>query len=86
IVDLSRNFGHHKAMMTGLRIAKGERIFLIDCDLEEAPELLGIFNEKFNNEIPSAGARGIFWLQAKNELEPFGLLLHLQTGVWDFMR
>lgn len=50
VVDLSRNFGHHKAMMTGLRIAKGERIFLIDCDLEENPKLLGVFNEKFSNE------------------------------------
>jgi putative glycosyltransferase len=43
VVDLSRNFGHHKAMMTGLMHAKGELIFLIDCDLEEKPELL----EKF---------------------------------------
>ena len=40
IVDLSRNFGHHKAIMTGLNYAKGDYIFLIDCDLEEAPELL----------------------------------------------
>lgn len=44
IVDLSRNFGHHKAMMTGLAQAKGERVFLIDCDLEEAPEWLGEFS------------------------------------------
>jgi putative glycosyltransferase len=29
VIDLSRNFGHHKAMMTGLAHAKGERIFLI---------------------------------------------------------
>lgn len=43
VVDLSRNFGHHKAMMTGLSYASGERVFLIDCDLEEEPELLGDF-------------------------------------------
>ena len=35
VVDLSRNFGHHKAMMTGLSYARGENIFLIDSDLEE---------------------------------------------------
>lgn len=35
VVDLSRNFGHHKAMMTGLMQAKGKLVFLIDCDLEE---------------------------------------------------
>lgn len=40
VVDLSRNFGHHKAMMTGLAHARGERVFLIDSDLEEAPEWL----------------------------------------------
>jgi putative glycosyltransferase len=43
VVDLSRNFGHHKAMMTGLKHARGELVFLIDCDLEEPPELLETF-------------------------------------------
>lgn len=40
VVDLSRNFGHHKAMMTGLAQATGANIFLIDSDLEEEPEWL----------------------------------------------
>ena len=43
VVDLSRNFGHHKAMMTGLAHATGDLVFLIDCDLEEEPELLTSF-------------------------------------------
>lgn len=43
VVDLSRNFGHHKAMMTGLAQARGERIFLVDSDLEEEPEYLLAF-------------------------------------------
>jgi putative glycosyltransferase len=43
VVDLSRNFGHHKAMMTGLAHARGEQVFLIDSDLEEEPEWLGAF-------------------------------------------
>jgi putative glycosyltransferase len=46
VVDLSRNFGHHKAMMTGLAHARGDRVFLIDCDLEEEPELLTRFHER----------------------------------------
>jgi len=45
VVDLSRNFGHHKAMMTGLSYARGEHIFLIDSDLEEEPEWLFNFHE-----------------------------------------
>lgn len=40
VIDLSRNFGHHKAIMTGLMHTSGERVFLIDCDLEEPPEVL----------------------------------------------
>jgi putative glycosyltransferase len=40
VVDLSRNFGHHKAAMTGLAYAEGDWVFLIDVDLEEEPELL----------------------------------------------
>ena len=46
IVELSRNFGHHKAMMTGLEHATGELVLLIDVDLEEPPELLQPFHEK----------------------------------------
>jgi len=43
VIELSRNYGHHKAMMTGLEHAQGEHVFLIDVDLEEPPELLGRF-------------------------------------------
>ena len=43
VIDLSRNFGHHKAAMTGLSYAKGEYIFMIDIDLEEDPELINRF-------------------------------------------
>lgn len=44
VVDLSRNFGHHKAMMTGLAHARGDRVFLVDVDLEEEPEYLLAFD------------------------------------------
>lgn len=43
VVDLSRNFGHHRAMMIGLQCTRGSLVFLIDLDLEEPPELLGEF-------------------------------------------
>jgi putative glycosyltransferase len=43
VVDLSRNFGHHRAILTGLAYASKELIFLIDCDLEEPPEALERF-------------------------------------------
>jgi putative glycosyltransferase len=49
VVELSRNFGHHKALMAGLDHAKGELCFLIDSDLEEDPALLGAFLEKMQS-------------------------------------
>lgn len=44
VVDLSRNFGHHKAMMTGLAHTAGDLVYLIDSDLEESPEWLQAFD------------------------------------------
>jgi len=40
VLGLSRNFGHHKAMMAGLRYARGSLVFLIDVDLDVGPECL----------------------------------------------
>ena len=50
VIDLSRNFGHHKAMMTGLAHAKGMQVFLLDSDLEEQPEWLAGFTEQMENQ------------------------------------
>jgi len=50
ILELSRNFGHHKAIMTGLSNTQGDYIFLIDCDLEERPELLESFWQFLQND------------------------------------
>ncbi|MCM8614005.1 glycosyltransferase family 2 protein [Accumulibacter sp.] len=46
VVDLSRNFGHHHAMQAGLRQARGDLVFLIDCDLEVSPLSLCSFHDK----------------------------------------
>jgi putative glycosyltransferase len=49
VIELSRNFGHHKALMTGLQHSHGDYCFLIDSDLEEAPELLAEFWVKLHD-------------------------------------
>jgi putative glycosyltransferase len=63
IIDLSRNFGHHKAMMTGLMHARGQMVFLIDSDLEEDPELLETFHEK----LLATRADVVFGVQRKRK-------------------
>jgi len=39
-VNLSRNHGHQLALTAGLSICRGERILIIDADLQDPPELL----------------------------------------------
>lgn len=40
-VRLYRNHGHQLAVTAGLAVASGERVLLIDADLQDPPELLG---------------------------------------------
>src|SRR5262249_8597435 len=49
VVELARNFGHHKALMTGLDHAQGDLCFLIDGDLEENPAVLREFFDKMQS-------------------------------------
>lgn len=51
VVELSKNFGHHRAMMTGLEYSSGDYVFLIDCDLEEKPESLIQFWSEMQTDI-----------------------------------
>ncbi len=55
LIELSRNFGHHKAILTGLEYASGEFIFLNDCDLEVKPEYLldfyTVMQDGLNNDV-----------------------------------
>jgi len=50
IIELSRNFGQHQAGMVGLQHSQGDCVFLLDSDLEEAPELLQDFWDKLYQE------------------------------------
>jgi len=59
VVDLSRNFGHHKALMTGLACSRGDLVFVIDSDLEEDPAWLPMFYEA----MTSTGAEAIYGVQ-----------------------
>jgi putative glycosyltransferase len=63
VIDLSRNFGHHKALMTGLAHARGELVFLIDCDLEEDPAWLA----RFRDTMIASGADVVFGVQERRK-------------------
>jgi len=59
VIDLSRNFGHHKALMTGLANSRGDLVFVIDSDLEEDPAWLLTFYDA----MKSTGAEAIYGVQ-----------------------
>jgi dolichol-phosphate mannosyltransferase len=48
-VSFSRNFGQQAALMAGLHYARGERIVLMDGDLQHPPELLPAFFNKLDD-------------------------------------
>lgn len=72
VIDLARNFGQHKAMMTGLANARGDLVFLIDADLEEPPELL----QSFWEELHKTDADVIYGVQGTRK----GNILERTTG------
>jgi putative glycosyltransferase len=67
VIDLSRNFGHHKAIMTGLAYARGDLVFLLDSDLEEEPELLRVFHEALSTNQADV----VFGVQQKRKGDLF---------------
>ncbi len=71
LIELSRNFGHHKAMLTGLRLAKGDFVFLIDIDLEEPPELFTTFWEKIHANSDTDVVYGIQTKRKGNYFEKY---------------
>jgi putative glycosyltransferase len=60
LVELSRNFGHHNAIMAGLSQSRGECVFLLDSDLEEEPEWL----LPFYAELQATGADVVYGIQS----------------------
>jgi glycosyltransferase involved in cell wall biosynthesis len=47
VVNLSRNFGKEAAMTAGLDHARGDAVVLMDVDLQDPPELVAAFVEKW---------------------------------------
>jgi putative glycosyltransferase len=67
LIELSRNFGHHQALLLGLERANGDLVLLLDSDLEEAPELVN----RFFFEINSSNADVIYGVSKKNRAGVF---------------
>ncbi|WP_181646775.1 glycosyltransferase family 2 protein [Helicobacter sp. 16-1353] len=63
LIKFSRNFGKEAAMLAGLKAAKNTLSFIMDCDLQDPPELLCTMIEKYIN---SNGALKIITAKRKD--------------------
>ena len=47
VVNLSRNFGHQLAATAGIDVARGDAVILMDSDLQDPPELIDAFLDRW---------------------------------------
>ena len=67
-IELSRNFGHQVAVTAGLDSCEGDRVVIIDADLQDPPELIPQLLAEVNNGYDVVYARrrarrGESWLK-----------------------
>lgn len=69
VVVLSRNFGHQAALTAALDQVSGNAVVLMDADLQDRPEVIPLFLEKYRQGYDVVYARRMnrkepFWLRA----------------------
>ncbi|NIX19191.1 MAG: glycosyltransferase, partial [Actinobacteria bacterium] len=47
MLHLSRNFGHQAALAAGLEATSGDAVVLMDADLQDPPELIEAFVDRW---------------------------------------
>ena len=65
-INLSRNHGHQIALSAGLQMCRGERVFVLDADLQDPPELLPQMMARMDE-----GCDVVFGQRIKREGESF---------------
>ncbi|MFI4860297.1 MAG: glycosyltransferase family 2 protein [Phycisphaerales bacterium JB063] len=76
VVHLTRNFGHQPAVTAGLTVARGDAVAILDADLQDPPEVLADFLDKWRE-----GYQVVYAIRKKRK-EWFGKRL----GYWAFYR
>jgi len=57
IINLTRNFGHQAALTAGLKMAKGDAVISMDCDLQDPPETILEMYQKWKEGFDIVYAR-----------------------------
>ncbi|MDJ0757148.1 MAG: glycosyltransferase family 2 protein [Ardenticatenaceae bacterium] len=84
VIDLAKNVGQHRAVLTGLAQASGQYVAIMDADLQDPPQALPLLMAKIDEGYAAvfAGRRGRY--ERADRLltsRVFKRALHLLTGV-----
>jgi dolichol-phosphate mannosyltransferase len=66
VVNHTRNFGSQAAFTSGMKIATGDAVVLLDGDLQDPPELIASFYQEWRN-----GYAVVYGVRVKREASPF---------------
>ncbi|MFH0793690.1 MAG: glycosyltransferase family 2 protein [bacterium] len=66
VINHTRNFGSQNAFTSGMRIATGDAVILLDGDLQDPPELIETFRQKWLE-----GYEVVYGVRVKRETTPF---------------
>lgn len=75
-ISFSRNFGQQAALMAGLHYARGERIVLMDGDLQHPPELLPAFFGKLDEGFDLVSGKKIATADIRQSKKSFTKLFY----------
>lgn len=81
---LSRNFGQHRALTAGLKHSRGGYIVVMDCDLQDPPEAIGLFYKEILSGRDVVYARRNYLAGANKPMKAlaakiYHVLLNLQS-------
>jgi len=62
VLHFSRNFGHQAALSAGLDASSGGAVVLMDCDLQDPPEVIESFIDRWRN-----GAEVVYGIRRKRK-------------------
>jgi glycosyltransferase involved in cell wall biosynthesis len=62
VIHLSRNFGHQAAVSAGLDYARGDAVLVMDGDLQDPPEVIGQFLDRWR-----AGVEVVYAVRTKRK-------------------
>lgn len=87
-INLSRNFGQHYAITAGLAHARGERVVVMDCDLQDRPEEIAALyakaREGYDVVFGERHERQDGWFKRISSRAFFAVLNYLSGADYDY--